>query len=389
MQKMFTVEELIVDDSFIRFCNRENEEDVRHWENYLLRFPHEKENIEEAKKFVCSLKGAIQASEKERAIEDFKSLVQARFPASFYDGEENKNSADKFNHTNRKSIYWIWAAASIILVGITWLGITRSKNSDEHIAERTLQGKPQESTPGLLTANGIGKTGSRERRLVYLPDGTKVTLNANSTISVDANFGKNSRLVKLEGEAFFDVTHNEAMPFIVKLQNFDIKVLGTMFNVRSYPGDKKSETALVKGKVEIAVGDQREKRYELKPNEKAVIVNNVTGSGEGEKTAQDRVAAARAAIAIKPITVSSDGNTLVETAWMQNRLEINDETFEELKTKLERWFDVQIVFLDETVKQYRFTATFETETIEQALTAMQLSYSFHYTKSNGIISVGK
>src|SRR5690606_22571909 len=92
-----------------------------------------------------------------------------------------------------------------------------------------------------------------ERKSIQLPDGTKVMLNAGSTIHIAADFNATSRQLTLVGEAFFDVVHNAEKPFIIHTGAMDIKVLGTVFNVRAYPGDKTSETSLLKGSVEVTL----------------------------------------------------------------------------------------------------------------------------------------
>ena len=161
-----------------------------------------------------------------------------------------------------------------------------------------------------------------------------------------------------------------------------------MFNVRSYPGDRNSETALVKGKVEIEENITHHKLF-LKPYEKAILPNAGFATKPPAQQSNESEHKEPSPIVVKSLTISNDGVSISETAWMQNRLEINDETFLELKNKLERWYRVSIRFNDEEVKQYRFTATFEKENIDQALQAMQLSYPFNYTKKDNLIMIEK
>ncbi|HVW60080.1 MAG TPA: FecR family protein, partial [Puia sp.] len=103
---------------------------------------------------------------------------------------------------------------------------------------------------------------------VALPDGTLVWLNANSQLTYEnKTFGMEERTVTLTGEAFFDVTKNEKLPFIIHTRDMTIRVLGTAFTVRAYPKDRTAETALIRGLVEITTRRDPERKIELKPNE--------------------------------------------------------------------------------------------------------------------------
>ncbi len=101
-------------------------------------------------------------------------------------------------------------------------------------------------------------------------------LDAVSSLTVANDFGNKSRDVYLDGEAIFDVTHNEKLPFIVHTSFYSVRVLGTLFNVKAYRNEKSSETALLRGRVEIVLNDN--KRIALRPNNK--IVFSVDGESE-------------------------------------------------------------------------------------------------------------
>lgn len=108
---------------------------------------------------------------------------------------------------------------------------------------------------------------------VTLVDGTKIWLNANSELQYPAFFAGNDRRVKLSGEAFFSVTHDETHPFIVETQDYHVKVLGTQFNVEAYPGYG-FITSLQDGKVCVVDNQDPEHQVFLKPGEQAVSVQN-------------------------------------------------------------------------------------------------------------------
>jgi transmembrane sensor len=163
------------------------------------------------------------------------------------------------------------------------------------------------------------------------------------------------------------------MPFTVGVEGYDVKVLGTVFNVKAYPGDKKSETSLISGKVEIYLKHAASAYKTLLPKEKFVIVKDL----EALKAASAPTDIKPRSTAVMPLSYNRN-QVNVETAWSQNRLVFENETFSDIRQKLERWFNVQIIFEDKIVEQYTFTATFEKEDINQVMKALQASYGFKY-----------
>ena len=110
------------------------------------------------------------------------------------------------------------------------------------------------------------------RSVFHLPDGTKVWLNGNTTLKYPMQFSKNERLVKLKGEAYFDVVSDKQHPFVVNSGGLFVQAVGTAFNVSAYPGDSRLETALVRGKVNLMreTKQGRQPITSLKPGNVAV-----------------------------------------------------------------------------------------------------------------------
>jgi ferric-dicitrate binding protein FerR (iron transport regulator) len=226
---------------------------------------------------------------------------------------------------------------------------------------------------------------------VSLPDGSSVWLNAGSRLEYDSNdFNKTLREVHLSGEAYFDIAHNPAKPFIVSSGNMRIKVLGTMFNVKAYPEEKHIETSLIKGSVEITIKDRPDDKYILRPNEKLVISNNgITEMLNTLNTAHNSPSARESAdiVALKKVDYSSMEKLVLETAWVQNKLVFRSEKFSDLAKRMERWYGIEIRFRNTGREELKFTGIFTTETIQQALKAMQVVHSFNYVKEDNIIFI--
>ncbi len=228
------------------------------------------------------------------------------------------------------------------------------------------------------------KYGSRTKLL--LPDGTQVWLNSGSKLSYDKSYGNGIREVALSGEAYFDVVKNPSLPFLIHASSIDIKVLGTAFNVKSFPNEKNTETSLIRGSIEVTLKNRSSEKIILKPNEKLITSNEElvkeTAAETGRETEPARPDAAKEAaplVLVSHLTYEPHDSTVVETSWMDNKLIFRSETFEELALKMERWYGVTIHFAQEEIKPKRLNGIFENESIQQALKALQLITPFNYT----------
>lgn len=221
---------------------------------------------------------------------------------------------------------------------------------------------------------------------IVLPDGSKVWLNAGSKITYGDDFGDAERHVQLTGEAYFDVLHDASKPFIIHTKAMDIKVLGTEFNVKSYPDETTTETSLIRGSVEITLKGRKADRIVLKPNEKLVVSNEQPiDSVVTPKKAKEP----QQLVSLSTLNYFSLDSTILETSWVENRLVFEDESFEEIATKMERWYGVTFEFKDQDIKELRFTGNFRNETINEALQAMQISASFNYNISDKKVTIAK
>lgn len=206
---------------------------------------------------------------------------------------------------------------------------------------------------------------------VVLSDGTKVWLNSGSEIRYPSEFGKKQRDLYLVGEAFFEVKKNKESPFLVHTENVDVRVLGTSFNVKSYPEEKMVETTLVEGTIHInKVGSSH--ILKLQPGEKAIFKRNADGLKEKDDNA---------------FLVAKDVDTELDTSWKSGKLVFKREKFGDLAIKLERWYNVHISVNNKKLTEEKVTGIFQNESIEQALNALQISVSFSYKIDKNNISI--
>jgi ferric-dicitrate binding protein FerR (iron transport regulator) len=232
------------------------------------------------------------------------------------------------------------------------------------------------ATPQTATDNQIF-TGNGSRTHLTLPDGTIVWLNAGSRINYEKNFGTSERTVSLTGEAFFDVAPNASKPFVIHTARIDIRVLGTSFNVKSYPSDRTTEATLIRGSIEVSIHNNPKDKIILKPNEKLVVNNEDSMGKETPSTHRDRIVNNPPLLISKP-TYEQRSGTMIETSWVDNKLIFQDQEFGSLAKSMERWYGVTIRFANPEKENLRFTGIFEKETILQAMDALKLTANFEY-----------
>ncbi len=196
-----------------------------------------------------------------------------------------------------------------------------------------------------------------------LPDGSKVWLNAGSSISFPGKFDGKSRLVKLIGEAYFDVKSDQ-IPFLVETPKFTVNVLGTAFNVMAYNGEPASVT-LERGKVELQ--SEGKSLGFLDPGQQAQF------SQGSDKINIEKV------------------ESEIFTSWKENRLIFQAEPLELLAKRLERWYNLKIVIGDPSLNNLKVTGKIEVESFSEVLDLMEytLPIKYQYNKNERILTILK
>ena len=220
------------------------------------------------------------------------------------------------------------------------------------------------------------ETRNATKRKLELPDGSTVWMNAGSKLNYEKIEEGALREVYLTGEAYFNVKRNPKRPFIIHTSTMDVRVLGTEFNVKAYPDDATVEASLIHGSVEVFLKNNPGKKYILKPDEKIVLYK----SQRVEKAvAPEKIkAVVLPGVAIQKLTYVDGAAVSKEAAWTRNMLIFEDEPFEEVARKMERWFDVQFEFKNKNRQQLRLKGSFENETLKQAIEALQFSTRFNF-----------
>ncbi|WP_343670355.1 FecR domain-containing protein [Chitinophaga sp.] len=229
-------------------------------------------------------------------------------------------------------------------------------------------------------------TAKGQKSTFIMEDGTRVTLNADSKLEYREDFATKNREVYLTGEAFFDVHADPQKPFIIHTSKMDIKVLGTAFNVKSYPDEASSEATLIKGAIEVTVTDNPSEKIILKPSQKLVL-NNFDSTKRKAVSIRDLVPAVPSVTSMTYLNDKKDSSVVMETSWLQNKLVFQDEDFGTLAKRMERWYNISIHFNRVGYRQLRFTGVLEGETIAEALNALHLTENFNYKIEDSTIVI--
>jgi transmembrane sensor len=280
----------------------------------------------------------------------------------------NQPATRKYSFSRRQLVYLSSAAAAVLVLLAVSLAFYYSGFS------RLMKEQVAEGSTYIFSPRG-------QRTSIILPDSTKVWLNSESSLSYSTDYNHKVREVTTRGEAFFEVSKNPDKPFYVLANEVRVKVYGTSFNVKAFPDENRIETTLIEGKLSVTpIKSQGEPGREifLKPNEKCIYVRGTKEMRLESGKEKSSIRELREATTIPKFIIRKNISTAVEAQWKDGKLLFEDESFAELAVKLERWYDVKIHFVDSGIRNYKFTGSFNKETVNQAMEALKLSSQKSY-----------
>ncbi len=307
------------------------------------------------------------------------------FPGDFFSDKQSTwrkiRGRIKVHERSGKSLMLIYRTVAAVAIPLLFIGFSGGWFWKEKVQFNT------ENTAYTVIISPKG-----QRTQIVLPDNSKVWLNSNTTIKYPSTFNQKDRQIYIDGEAYFDVTHNQAKPFIVNTSSFNIKVYGTSFNVSAYKGDNTIETTLVKGKISInglTVKGKKGGEIILMPNETFKFIKNeqqiqseikkeIKEISSTAFTTKPQSATLSTIPTIPQVIVARNIDVEPIIGWKEGKLFFDNESFENLATKFERRYDVKIHFEDNRVTRLKYTGVFEKENINQALDALKLTTPFEY-----------
>jgi transmembrane sensor len=205
--------------------------------------------------------------------------------------------------------------------------------------------------------NMIEIKASAEKKEFFLPDGSKIWLNRNSSLSYPQNFNFEERKVILKGEAFFDVKKADGKKFVIYGFDSRTEVVGTSFNVKAYENEKVT-VSVVTGRVAFSSEKDETSRIYLEPGEKGTLE-------KGEKIIKEKIENPNA------------------TAWKNNLLIFNNTNLKDVVSTLKDYFGRDITVANAQILNCRFTGTFEAPELEEVLEILSTSINSSYQIKEG------
>ena len=191
----------------------------------------------------------------------------------------------------------------------------------------------------------------------FLPDSSHVWLNKGSSIVYDPDFDGEERNLKLEGEAFFEVTHNPQRPFVVSTERSETRVLGTSFNLRAYGEEATTELAVASGKV--AFSSIKSKDARIVPAGYAVTLLE-----ESNRLSE---------------SVNFNKNAF---AWKSRELIFSEQPLSDVIRDLERYYNVEVQLFPKSLSGCRFSGTFRDASIEEVTQILGVALQLQVKKEN-------
>ena len=316
------IDKELLDKFYNGFCNEEETRLIEEWYTDV-------ENSREVNEWILPIwENTPDEGKNNKMLEDLLYKIHYKI------------SQDKYSAQNRFKLIHIAAAVAIAIIFLSagyWLGTGYEGN-----------------TKNMYTSL-YAPYGSRIR--FELPDGSNGWLNSGSSLKYPVRFTGENRKVFLHGEGYFNVKHNPEKPFIVQTKDTKVTALGTSFNVQAYYGNER-EITLIKGVVVVERKEddnKYQKLLQLKPGQH-VKINVKTGG-----------------------TVINLKDTEKYISWKDGILMFRNDPLSRLVKEMELFYNVKIEIMDTKLYQYHFHATFEDETLFEALRLLKISSGIEYT----------
>ena len=253
---------------------------------------------------------------------------------------------------------WVAAASVVVLLSAGAIWYTQRPSVD-----KTSVASGQGSVAPVFSQTTENPAGSGEKELA-LADGSKVWLNAASTLKYPAVFTGPERVVELSGEAFFEVNKSAGKPFRVLIKDAEVKVLGTHFDIMAYENEPISKTTLIDGAVRV---ESDAKQFELKPGEQVIVHYPAAGSGEPQ-------------IELKQV----DANAAL--SWRKGYIDLTDADLQTAMRALKRYYNVDIQYAQGVPETHRITGGLILQDgLQHNLEILEGSFEGLHFKSNGKI----
>ena len=369
LKASYTLEDLLLDESFFNFYCQKNENDALDWEDWYEDNAERKALVADA---LAVLDRLSLKWDKATIDERYTRIREELLQNQAHSLEKEVKTVDKHVYKDMNvgiktrrlsSVFWRYAAAaSLVLMVSTWFIF---RKADKNILEST----PSVSSIETPSDEPLKKTLVRFFRL---PDGTKVQLKLGSKLVLDKDFNKTKRLVFLEGEAKFEVTHNANRPFIVKTDNVFTTALGTIFIAKSATKDRLGQVSLIEGKVKV--------EYETTANQPEKAPEVILTEGSQIRFDSDKKAFSE--VEKLPVQIVN---------WQHFKiLSVEKMRLSEVFTKLSDSYNVRFEGMDKELSNYIITGMFDTNLpLLDIMEVLAFSNDFRYKITDKRVIISK
>lgn len=361
--KIYTVEELMLDDSFLDYCLNTGSTHKEFWEEQIRQHAGQQAVFAEARYTITLLHGDLSEAEVNRQIEKIKSQIgdKEKKHSHAEPGQQSIQPRPAMPEQYRrpqpivsrlKKYMILGVAASVLVFSLVYLF--------QYAFPKQVHAET--ASPAVVYRSGAG-----ERRTVQLPDGSSVILNSNSSISLENGFNHKNRTILLEGEGFFRVAKDPTKPFIVTSGPFSATAIGTAFYVHARNVSADYHVDLLEGKLRLAAHDEAGPRL----GQKTILLPGETGSWRAAEGAFAKTAS----------------DTTVLNTWVSGKLLFKDLPVENVLKMLEQWYAVSITVRHKPWNKLRLTGDYDNVSLDDVLKVVCFSLSAHYSYSGNQVII--
>lgn len=316
LPKDLTELDLLLDDTFLQYIRRNDEAAVAKWETYVQLHPEITDTVAAAVALYYNINNSEAEKDKATQLARLQYAIKGQQPVLP-------------RRINWQQVSWRAAAAILLLaVGITLLWPKLKTGKPAHVPDAF-----------LVYSSEWG-----QRKLLTLPDGSSVILNANTTVRIPADYSNKHRHVELvKGAALFDVKSYSDDPFMVTSKQIQTTVLGTSFLIKSYPYDSRSTVSLLSGKVKV--------------NEKTGSIDPLT-LAPGEQANWNEATREMSKLCF---------DTIALRTWQSGKLVFNNTSATEVIRQLENWYGIPFEIKGNLMHAKRFSGAFDNDKLEKVL----------------------
>ncbi len=325
----YQFEDFISDESFLDYAKGTNPDNIKLWESRLAENPDKHKTATEAKKFIQLINFKKQSLSQEFINTEWNRLNKRL-------NIDNQRTLAGFKKFKIK----IWQYAAVFAFLMVLAGSV-------FFSDSIFNTKNEIAYHEIITPKGQIKN-------ILLPDGSLVFLNSDTKLKYGSNFGTKKREVFLEGEAFFDVTHDSRKPFVIHTSENIVKVLGTAFNVSAYPDENIHQISLERGK--ISISHDKGKSAILNANQIYLLLCNKNQS-----------------------KIFKSENVEMYSSWKDGKIIFRNQRFADITRKLERSHNIVIIIQNTQIENLRYTGEFNiNDDIRKILGIISLTTPVNY-----------